>query len=156
MLQTTSVSVLQTPDGSLPVWIQRQKAAVTFFCSSCTFPKTHRCIDPQFHNRFQMVLEGCSGLYAPIEISYLLEEKEEEGRGQCRTCPPEAHSLPELSSCPQEHWFQMVLDNGNTHLNHHMKPASRGRCFFGVTAATVKWVRVNSSICFQKDILNAS
>ncbi len=27
---------------------------------------------------------------------------------------------------PQEHWFQMVLDTGRIHLNHHVKPASGG------------------------------
>jgi len=41
---------------------------------------------------------------------------------------------------PQEHWFQMVLDTGRTHLNHHVKPASGG------SVQECKWSEVPVSL----------
>lgn len=41
-----------------------------------------------------------------------------------RAVPFAPFAAGSAAGLPQEHWFQMVLDNHYLNLNHHMKPAS--------------------------------
>lgn len=52
---TLPIDLLQLGSG-------HKEPVVPFFCLTCVLPTTHKCFDPQFYNRFQMVLEGCRWL----------------------------------------------------------------------------------------------
>lgn len=77
----------------------------------------HRWSDPQCHNRFQMVLEGCTRLYAPEEISYLMVETEVEGSVLCFVLQTASFTAGAVLLPPRT-----LISNGARQREHTSKP----------------------------------
>lgn len=129
---------------NLPASVRKQRS-LSSTSRPGLFLKTHRCIDPQLHNRFQMVLEGCSGLYAPEEISYLLEEEEGRGGGEGG---PVLHlsSWGSLTAGAVLLPSRTLISNGARQWEHTSKPPCE-TSFWGKTFVLVSQLHHSFHLC---------